>query len=163
MINKLLEDREKKKYRVILSDRKHLTDFERLQLIPDLKSRLEILKDYFSGIIKICNIQSDSQVFVEAATKVINSLQFHPDENSPQVSLAKKYFGDIAKQSKEQGIDWIDEILEKFQEIHDVNQLILFLNDVSFFCSAMATVRNDLLLYRIETYPYIYLTPVQAM
>ena len=146
---------ERKRYGVILNNRKHLTDFEADQLIPDLKNRLIILKKYFQEIINICKIQEESKVFTDAATRVINGLQFQPDEHSPQVPIAKKYFNDIKSHSKEQGIEWIDQILNDNQEIITVKQLIRFANEVNLFCSAMATIKNDLLLYKINTYPYI--------
>ena len=146
---------ERKRYGVILNNRRHLTDFEADQLIPDLKNRLAILKKYFQEIINICAIQEESKVFTDAATKIINGLQFQADEHSPQGPIAKQYFNDIKNHSKEQGVGWIDQILNDNKEIITVKQLIQFANEVNFFCSAMATIKNDLLLYKINTYPYI--------
>ena len=55
--------REKKRYDIILHDRSHLTDYEKEQLIPELKLRLNVLKQYFNEIIKLCDLQRDSQDF----------------------------------------------------------------------------------------------------
>jgi hypothetical protein len=146
---------ERKRWGQVLNARKHLTDFEIDQLIPDLKNRLEILKIYFEEIIKICNVQETSKVFSNAVTQVINELQFQADENSPRESIAKLYFTDVRKHSKEQGVEWIDKILKDNQEISSLKQLISFANEVNMFCSAMSTINNDLLLYKINTYPYL--------
>lgn len=154
-IEKFITYFERKRWGLVLNARKHLTDFEIDQLIPDLKSRLEILKIYFEGIIKICNVQENSKVFSDSVTQVINELQFEADENNPQESIAKLYFNDVRKHSKEQGVEWIDKILKNNQQITSLKQLISFANEVNMFCSAMSTINNDLLLYKINTYPYL--------
>ena len=52
IFDKLRSLRDKKRYEVILHDRTHLTDYEKDVLIPELKSRLGALKQYFKDIIE---------------------------------------------------------------------------------------------------------------
>ncbi|MBU1121572.1 MAG: hypothetical protein KKF54_02585 [Candidatus Omnitrophica bacterium] len=154
LIAKINEYFERKRYDVILHDRKHLTDYEKEQFIPDLKDRLNILKQYFSDVIKLCETQRNSRIFTEAAKSIINPTNAAPDLQSPQETIGEKFFDDIKTQVQQQGIDDIDKILKKFKDIQNLKQLGLFLTELNYLCSSLTTINNRLLLYKVETYPY---------
>ena len=146
---------DQKKYKVILNDRQHLTDYEKNQFIPELKSRLNVLKKYFNEIITLCDIQKKSPVFNQAVQAILNPNNFKPDPDSPQEILSEKFFNDIKKISKEQGIDDVETMLKKYKNITSIKELGLFVTDLNNFCSALIGINNNLLLYKIETYPYL--------
>jgi len=155
IISKLKQYRDRKRYEVILNDRQHLTDYERNQLIPELKCRLSVLKGYFNDVINLCDIQKNSEVFNKAVISVINPGNFESDPGSPTETPAEKFFNGIKEVAQKQGVDDIDEILKKYSTIENIKQLGLFLTEVNNFCSALAIVNNSLLLYKIESYPYM--------
>lgn len=146
---------DRKRYEVILNDRQHLTDYEKDQLIPELKLRLNVLKGYFSEIISFCDVQKNSPVFTQAVQAIINPGGFRPDRDSPQETPAENFFNDIKRVAKEQGIDDVESMLEKYKKIENVKQLGLFINDLNNFCSALVGINNKLLLYKISAYPYL--------
>lgn len=154
-MTKLQLYRDKKRYEVILHDRFYLTDYEREQLIPELKSRLNVLKGYFREIIDLCDIQKNSGVFNQAVLSIINPNNFEADPNSPQRTPAEEFFNGIKEVAQTQGVDDIDEILNNYSTIENTKHLGNFLTEVNNFCSALAVVNNNLLLYKIETYPYL--------
>ena len=155
LISKLKQYRDRKRYEVILNDRQHLTDYEKNQLIPELKCRLSILKGYFNEVIKLCDVQKNSDVFNQAVLSVINPNNFESDPQSPGETPAEKFFNGIKEVAQTQGVNDTDEILQKYSTIENIKQLGLFLTEVNNFCSALAVIKNDLLLYKIETYPYM--------
>lgn len=145
----------KKDYDIILQDRTHLTDYEKDQLIPELKLRLKALKQYFNEIINLCAVQKDSPVFNQAVQSVINPQGMSIDPKNLQKNVSESFFGDIGNVAKTQGVDDIEKILKEYEIIEDVKHLGLFLNEVNFLCSSLVAVNNSLLLYKIETYPYL--------
>ena len=155
LITKFKKYRAQKRYEIILNDRQHLTDYEKNQLIPELKSRLNVLKGYFREIIDLCDIQKNSTVFNQAVLSVINPNNFESDPNSPEETPAEKFFNGIKEVSRTQGVDDIEKILNDYSTIKNISQLGLFLTEVNNFCSALVNVNNNLLLYKIETYPYL--------
>ena len=56
---KIREYFEKKRNKPFLQGRSILTTYEKEQLIPELKSRLTVLAQYFKDIIRLCDIQRD--------------------------------------------------------------------------------------------------------
>jgi hypothetical protein len=155
LISKLKQYRNRKRYEVILNDRQHLTDYERNQLIPELKCRLSILKEYFNEVINLCDIQKNSEVFNQAVFSVINPNNFESDPHNPKEAPAEKFFNGIKEVAQTQGVDDIDEVLKKYSTIENIKQLGLFLTEVNNFCSALVVINNNLFLYKIETYPYL--------
>jgi len=144
-----------KDYDAILHGRTHLTDYESDLLIPELKYRLEALKEYFQQIIDLCNTQKGSQVFTNSLTSIINQngLPSGNDENTK--SLSDRFFDTIKNQAQSQNIEEIDKILEEYSNISDLKTLGMFLNKVNFLCSSLLAVKNNLFLFKIEGYPFI--------
>lgn len=155
MQKKIQKDFDKKRYNVILHDRTHLTDYERDQLIPELKSRLNVLKQYFCDIINLCDIQRESPVFTANINSIINPKGISSPSGENTESLSDKFFDDIKKQAQAENIDDIDRILKKYENIEDVKSLGMFINEVNFLCSSLLAVKNKLFLFKIEGYPYI--------
>jgi len=151
----MMNNKIQKMYDIILNDRKHLTDYERDQLIPEIKSRLLILIKYFNEVIALCEVQKNSTVFNQVVQQVMNPNAFEPDSDSPTETPSEKFFSGIKENAQTQGVDDINSILKKYENIESVSQLGLFLTEANNLCSALLNVNNDLLLYKIETYPYI--------
>ena len=80
---------EKRRYNVILYDRHHLTDYEREQLIPALKERLQVFRQYFADIIQLCDVQRRSADFVQNLKSVINpaAFQVQPGESEKDMVI----------------------------------------------------------------------------
>lgn len=144
----------KKRYRTILQDRIHLTDYEKNQLIPELRSRLGVLIQYFSDIITVCENQKSSRLFVENLSSIINPRGL-PSSEIDARGLSEKFFDEIIKQAQVENIDDINRILKEYANIEDVGTLGLFLNEVNLLCSSLQAVKNRLFLFKIEAYPHI--------
>jgi len=153
--NRLRAYKDKKRYEIILHDRSHLTDYEKEILIPELISRLNVLREYFGEIISLCDKQKNNDVFSQAVLSVINPNNFEADPRDSQISPAQKFFGEVKDVAQTQGIDDLNKILLEHGKIENLKQLGHFLTDVNNFCFALATVNNNLLLYKIETYPFL--------
>jgi hypothetical protein len=153
-ISKIKDNRLKKRYRLILQDRIHLTDYEKYQLIPELRSRLRVLVGYFSDIVTICRNQKGSRLFVENLASIINP-EGIPSSNIDVKDLAEKFFDSVIEQAQVQNIDDIERILKEYENIEDVRRLGLFLNEINLLCSSFLEVKNRLFLFKIEAYPHI--------
>jgi len=152
---KLREYFEKKRYKIILHDRRYLTDYENEQLVPELKSRLNVLVQYFNDIITLCEIQKGSKEFNQNLNSIINprgiTIRFHDSGES----VAENFFGDVQAQAQKEGVDDIKRILNLYDNIQDTKQLGLFINEINLQCSSLMAVKNFLFLYKIEGYPFI--------
>lgn len=146
---------DKKDYDLILHDRIYLTDYERDLLIPELKSRLNVLKLYFKDIINLCDIQKGSPVFIANLNSIINLKAIDAEFKENTQSLADRFFDQIKEQAQTENMDDIDRILNKYQNIDDTKNLGLFLNEVNFLCSSLLAVKNNLFLFKIEAYPLV--------
>jgi hypothetical protein len=145
---------EKRRYEVILRSRKHLTEYEQGQLIPELKSRLKVLKQYFYDIIRICDEQKNSPLFTANLHTIINPENLNPAQSNLQ-DLSNQFFDGIKGQAQTENIDDINNILGQFENINDVNTLGLFINEVNLLCSSLLAVKNRLFLFRIDAYPHL--------
>lgn len=145
----------KKRYKAILQDRMHLTDYERGQLIPELKSRLGVLNQYFSDIIRICENQRDSRLFKENLNSIINPKGLSSSSEVDAQCLSERFFDAVKNQAQIENIDDINRILKEYENIEDVRRLGLFLNEVNLLCSSLLEVKNRLFLFKIEAYPHI--------
>ncbi len=154
-MSKIKQYFDRKRYEIILNDRKHLTDYEKDLLIPDIKERLNILKQYFNDVISLCNIQKDSPVFTQAVQSIVNSAGAQLDPKSPQQPVGELFFEKIKELVKTECINDIDKILGKYKTIQDLKNLGLFLTEVNCLCSSFLAINNKLLLFKIETYPYL--------
>jgi len=137
-----------------IQDRVHLTDYERTQLIPWLKTRLIALCEYFEDIINICDQHMESELFLDNVAKAINPSNVLPAEGTLE-NPAKDYFKVVRKQAKEENVDDINRILEAYSEIDDINKLNLFLNEINLLCSSLVAVKNRLFLSKLDVYPHL--------
>ena len=138
---------DKKTWDLILHDRKHLTDFEKDQLIPELKSRLNVLRQYFNDIINICTIQKGSAVFTAQLETIINRNAINA--RIPSQSLADRFFDQTTNQVQTENIDDIDRILKEYENIEDLKKLGLFANEANFLCSSLLSEKNKLFLCKM--------------
>lgn len=144
----------RRRYKAILQDRIDLTDYEREQLIPEIKSRLEILKEYFNSILTICDNHKNSVLFKNNLSEIISSKGF-PLQADDASSLSEKFFAQIIDKAQTENIDGINGILKKYEYIDNINKLGLFLTEVNFLCLSFLEVKNKLFLYKIEAYPHV--------
>lgn len=144
----------KKHYRIISQDRTDLTDYEKDQLIPELKSRLEVLKNYFYDVIRISDDLAGSSLFTQNLHSILNQKFIESQEGNGQ-SLAHKYFNDAKIFAKVENIDDINRILEKYESIEKVKDLGLFLNEINFLCSSMVNIHNKMFYFNIDAYPHV--------
>jgi hypothetical protein len=146
---------ENKRYKAIVQDRRLLTDYEKEQLIPELKSRLKVLIQYFKEIISLCDIQKGSKEFNSKINSIINpqSIPIAPQDSVE--SISEKFYESIKAQAQKEGVDDIENILKSFENIDDANKLGLFLNEINLQCSSLMAVKNKLFLFKIEGYPFI--------
>jgi hypothetical protein len=148
-----MRNSDKKSYEIILHDRQYLTDYEKEQLVPELKSRLNILKQYFNEIISLCDVQVGSPVFEQAVELIINPKGLPNSPKNPKISIS--FFNDVKAQAKKEGVDDIDQIIDKYKDIQNTKQLGLFLSEVNLLCSSLLAVKNHLFLYKIQGYPSV--------
>ena len=153
-MSKIKKHHLKKRYKAILQDRMHLTDYERDQLIPELRLRLGALIQYFSDIIRICENQKNSRLFIENLSSIINPKGLPSSEVDAQC-LSEKFFDGVKKQAQIENVDDINRILNEYENIKNVGKLGLFLNEVNLLCSSLLEVKNRLFLFKIEAYPHI--------
>lgn len=99
---------EKRRYKTILHDRRYLTDYEKEQLIPEIKSRLKVLAQYFKEIIKLCDVQKDSKEFNLSLNSIINPKAAPISLQQSGQSVSEKFFGDVKLQAQEEGVDDIE-------------------------------------------------------
>ncbi|MBW1949565.1 MAG: hypothetical protein JRJ18_08470 [Deltaproteobacteria bacterium] len=144
----------KKHYSIIFQDRTNLTDYEKDQLIPEIKSRLEVLKNYFYDVIKISDDLAASSLFTQNLYSILNPKNIESQENNAQI-LAQKFFDDAKNFAKVENIDDIDRILKKYESIKKVKDLGLFLNEINFLCSSMVNIHNKMFYFNIDAYPHI--------
>ncbi len=121
LISKIKKYRLKRRYKTILQDRIHLTDYERDQLIPELRSRLGVLIQYFSDIITICENQRNSRLFVENLSSIINPKGLPSSEIDAQ-GLSERFFDGVIKQAQVENIDDINRILKEYENIEEVEK-----------------------------------------
>ncbi|GBE39726.1 hypothetical protein BMS3Bbin08_02357 [bacterium BMS3Bbin08] len=151
---KMKQHFDKKRYNIILHDRLYLTDYEKYQLIPELKSRLKVLKKYHEEVVQLCDIQKKQPAFNQNLNSIINPQGIPSPPEESDLGLSDKYFNDVKKQAKD-GVDDIDRINELYENIEDTKQLGMFLNEVNFLCSSLLAVNNRLFLYKINGYPIV--------
>ena len=154
LMSKIQKYRLKKRYKSILQDRIHLTDYERDQFIPELKSRLRVLVQYFKDIITICENHKNSRLFVDNLSSIINPHGLRSSGIDDQ-GLSERFFDEVKKQAQVENIDDINRILKEYENIEEVGQLGLFLNEINLLCSSLIEVKNRLFLFKIESYPHI--------
>jgi len=146
---------EKRRYKTIIHDRRYLTDYEKEQLIPGLKSSLNVLGQYFKEIIHICDIQKGSKEFNLNLNSIINPKGAPITFQDTGQSVSEKFFEDVKSQAQKEGVDDIERILKLYENIRDTKQLGLFINEINHQCSSLMAVKNHLFLYKIEGYPFI--------
>ena len=154
-IMKIKQHFDKKRYNIILHDRLHLTDYEKDQLIPELKYRLAVLRKYHEEVIQLCDIQKNQPEFNQNLNSIINPKGIPSPPEDSALSISEKYFNDVKKQAQKEGIDNIDRINKLYENIEDTKQLGLFLNEVNILCSSFLVVKNKLFLYKINGYPIL--------
>ena len=155
ILTNIQEYLDRRRYNVILQDRRHLTDYEKEQLIPELKLRLEALKKYFNEIIRLCDLQRNSREFTQNLDTIINPRGLPGVLQDGGQSIAERFFDEIKAQAQREGVDDIEKILNRHREIHNTKELGLFLNEVNLLCSSLLAVKNNLFLYKIEGYPFV--------
>jgi len=148
-----MRDKTKKYNDVIIKGRKELSDYERDQLIPELKSRLEVIKSFFNKIINTCDSHFNYTPFKQNLETIINPNSFHSINNND--TLSDNFLNEIKRQSQEDFINNIESILNKYNSIIDFKSLGLFMTEVNHLCSVIINTKNTLLLYKIEGYPII--------
>lgn len=146
---------EKRLYKAIVQDRRHLTDYEKEQLIPELRSRLEVLIKYFKEIINLCDVQKGSKEFNSKIASIINPQSLPIESQDSIESISEKFYESVKAQAQKEGIDDIENILKSFENIDDANKLGLFMNEINLQCSSLMAVKNKLFLFKIEGYPFI--------
>lgn len=144
----------KKHYSIIFQDRTDLTDYEKDQLVPELKSRLEVLKNYFYDIVKISDDLSGSALFTQNLHSILNPKSRESQEGNIQ-KLSEKFFQSVKNHAKVENIDDIDRILRKYERIEIIKDLGLFLNEVNLLCSSMLNVHTKMFYFKIEAYPHV--------
>ena len=146
---------EKRRYNVILYDRQHLTDYEREQLIPALKERLQVFRQYFADTIQLCDVQKGSADFVQNLKSIINPRAFQVQPGESETNIVDGFYSGIKEQARREGVDALDALLAKYSKIDDVRHLGLFANEVNMFCSSLLVVKNRLFLFKIDSYPLL--------
>lgn len=153
-----LSEREKrareKRFRDLLQDRVHLTDYERDALIPEIRSRVEVLRDYANDIIRVCDTQKDLPGFTENLEALINPHGLSAATEGLG-TLAQRYWAEVRDQTQREYVDDVDELLQNYDSIDDFQTLGAFLTAVNYLCSTFLAVKSRLLLYRIQAYPIV--------
>lgn len=144
-----------KDYEAILHGRIHLTDYEKDLLIPELKYRLDALRQDFEKIIHLCDIQKGSKEFTNSLEPIINQKGLLNISGNSTSNLSDRFFDTIKSQAQSEDIDEINKILEKYKNITNLKILGMFLNEVNFLCTSLLAVKNNLFLFKIEGYPFI--------
>jgi hypothetical protein len=148
-----MKDKTKKYYDVIIKDRKELSDYERDQLIPELKSRLDVIKSFFNEIINTCDNHFDYLPFKRNLDDILNPNSLPSIDNND--NLSDIFFNEIKRQSQEDFINNIETVLNKYNKIVDFKSLGLFMTEVNFLCSVLMNTKNILFLYKIVGYPNV--------
>jgi hypothetical protein len=146
---------EKRRHKTISQDRSFLTDYEKEQLIPELKSRLNVLVQYFKEIIHLCDIQKGSQEFNVSINSIINPQGLQISTQDSVQTIAEKFYESVKAQAQKEGVDDIESLLKSYENIDDAIKLGLFINEINLQCSSLMVVKNHLFLFKIEGYPFI--------
>ncbi len=154
LILKFKNYRLKKRYEIFLQDRIQLSDYEKKQLIPEIKSRLKVLIEYFQNIISICERQRGSRFFMENLDSIINPLGLTSPQGNTQ-SLGQRFFDEVMNQAQTENIDDINRILREYECVENTGELGLFLNSklIAFWLRTKGKMQGS--AYQVDKGPLL--------
>lgn len=138
--------------------RTQINEFERDNLIPGLKERLESLKRYFETIIELCEHNRKEPTFGAILEKLVHippgARTLTP--NMTQAQMSEKFFGELVSMTKENFINPIDEALALFKDEITLKIFGNILNKTNYICGSVLNSKSELFLYEFSWFVSIH-------
>jgi hypothetical protein len=140
--------RHQARFRVLTEWREELNGFEQDLLLPEVRSRMELMLKYFDKLVADCEEQRESAEWAALVESVLNPPGSDPqghEQASPEM-----YFGALIPQLQSNYIDPIKAVLPKLHDVGTLRALGTALNEVNLICESVTGVHEVLLKFKMR-------------
>ncbi len=159
---KLKAWKKKRRYKELTEWRDHLVEYEEKTFIPEIKSRVVALKQYFDEINTICDAHSNNPTFGAALRLIIDPSKLgtqggYITATDPQ--LANSYFSQMKAMNTESYIEPAQDLIQNHSIVTNLSDLASYLNKVNFMCSSIIQIKQKIFLYNMRVFHTLHSVP----
>ncbi|MFY3744003.1 hypothetical protein ACOQFB_08845 [Anaeromyxobacter sp. Red801] len=140
--------RRQARFRILTEWREELNGFERDLLVPEVRSRLELMLKYFEKLVADCEEQRGSAEWAALVDSLLNPPGSDP--RGHRRASAEMYFGALIPQLQSNYIDPIKAVLPQLDRIETFKTLGAALNEVNLICESVTGVHELLLKFKMR-------------